>query len=560
MNLPESIRIAKEAAAYPLLQDKLNPYANESLPAGFEPESYSAAPYQGAWEEAQIIHLIRRTCFGFTLPQFATSKQMNLDALVNQLLDTQLAEPSPPLNYYVRNAAEDPNIPEGQTWVNDTTTPATVAFQRMQSMKSWAVGLQLNEGISIREKMTLFWTHHFATEMDAVQDARFAYKLNSYLRRNFLGNFKQMVKDVTKDPAMLVYLNGVKNTKAAPDENYARELFELFTLGKGNYTEDDVLQAAKILTGWRFNPANLETFFMPILHDISNKTFSSFFNNRTIQGKSGDAGAVETDELVDLIFENQQVVANFLSRKLYRFFCYYVITPEAEQSLISQMASTLIASNWEIKPVMQLLLRSEHFYATHSKACHIKNPFDFIVGFTKLFGVQVSGGEKQLYSAWNVYNNFTASQGMNYGDPPSVSGWPAYYQSPQFHQLWINSDTLTKRKQVVEALLLPTGLNIAGVNIKLRLLTFVEAIPQSEDPNILVERACFYTCAYPISEGKKAELKSILLGGQIGDFYWSSAWNLYLSDKSNQSNELIVYIRLFSFFQFLLSLPEYQLS
>ena len=547
---------------YPL-DNKDNPYRNSALPKGFDVSNYSVAPFVGQWSAQQAMHLLRRATFGYTLSSIQGFASKTMEQAVDDLLNIQNFNPSPPVNNYNGPGQIDPNIAEGQTWVYDTINPPEVNFPRISSFKSWSIGLMFNQDNDIREKMTLFWHNHFATEADVVTDGRATYKLNQYLRENCLGNFKQMVKDVSKDPSMLYYLNGYRNTKTAPDENYARELFELFTLGKDSdsqYTESDVIESAKVLTGWRINPATLESFFQANLHETSNKIFSSFFNNTVITGKVGPNGALEKDELVDMIFTKEQVVAKFLCRKIYRFFCYYVIDSQTETDVIAPLAQTLIDNNWEIKPVMAKLFKSQHFFDTNSKACQIKNPFDYFIGFGRLFDVIIPPTLKQEYHAWLIVNFVCSAQGMDYCDPPSVAGWPAYYQTPQYHQLWINSDTLTKRKQLMEAILLPDGLVLQGTSLKVDLISFVEQLTTPGNPNLLIDQAVEICCAFPVSDAKKAEMKGILLGGQTQDFYWTGAWDTLKADTSNAQNRLVVYVRLFSMFQYLLSLPEYQLA
>lgn len=546
---------------YPL-EKSVNKYQNERMPSGLTFDSYSINTYAGQWGAKQASHLLRRILFGFTKAELIQFSGLSLTDAVDSLLNNNQQAPAPPLNNYSNPNIQDPNIPLGQTWVNDVSNGGQASFSRLLSFKSWAVGQITNQTPTIREKMTLFWHNHFATESLIVGDARGVYKLDNYLRLNCLGNFKDMVIEVSKDPAMLVYLNGYRNTKVAPDENYARELFELFTLGKDEgmqYTENDVIAAARVLTGWRINPIEVSSFFQASAHDTDNKQFSSFFGNKQIIGKTGAAGANELTELIELVFERDLLIAKYLSRKIYRFFAHYAITTEIENNIISPMANAIIQNNWEVKPALALLFKSEHFYDNGHIGSQIKNPLDFIVGFGKLLDAQIPTELVAQYAGWNLINNFCASQGLNYGDPPSVSGWPAYYQTPKYHQFWINADTLSKRKQVVEAILLPDGLRIQGTSIKIDPIAFVKKLENPENPNLLIEECATLFYAYPPSEIQKEEMKKILLNGQEQDYYWTNAWNLYTANPTNNDYTLQVYIRLFLFFQYILSLPEYQL-
>jgi uncharacterized protein (DUF1800 family) len=546
----------------PDLTQSINPYSNKKLPDGLEILSYSILPYNGNWDTKHVAHLLRRTTFGFSPSDFRNFKNKSLNDAVSAIIDFVDYTPSPPLNNYSSPSVIDPNIPLGQTWVNDSFTPPNLTAPRFLSFKSWATGQLINQECNIREKMTQFWHNHFAVEAEVVQDGRFLYKYNQFLRGQCLGNFKNMVKTISKDPSMLYYLNGYKNTKNAPDENYARELMELFTLGKGadsNYTEDDVKQAARVLTGWRINISTVESNFQPTLHDTQNKTFSGFFNNQTIVGRIGADGALEKDELIDMIFMHADVISKHLCRKLYRYFCYYNITEQTETNVIEPLAQFLVQSNWEIKPVIQKLLLSEHFYDINSKGCYIKNPFDFVVGFTKAFQTKFTTDLAKNYSSLLLVNSFTTSQGLNYFDPPSVAGWPAYHQSPQYHQIWINSDTLTKRKQLIEILLSSNGIATPTIDIKTDIVEFVSILENPSNPVELINESLEILYAIDISSTKKTELKSILLSGQSQDFYWTDLWQTYQQNKTTE-NKQMVYIRLYSLFQHLLSLPEYQLA
>jgi uncharacterized protein (DUF1800 family) len=289
--------------------------------------------YAGTWGRDEVIHLLNRVHFGAKLEDVEYFSKKTLSQTIDEILDVDYTPPSPPINDY-NGRIVDPLIPAGSTWVDDYN--AALNGQRRNSFKRWWVGQMINQDRTIREKMVLFWHNHFATEMQVYSWANFAYKHNAMLRKDCLKDFRTLVKDVTLDPAMLIYLNGERNTNTAPDENYSRELQELFTLGKGpesKYTEADVIEAAKILTGWRINKRNGEVFFVPNRHDTSDKTFSAFYDHTVVYGKTGTAGEEELDDLLTMIFR-QNEVANFMVRKLYRWFVYYDIDEATEENVI----------------------------------------------------------------------------------------------------------------------------------------------------------------------------------------------------------------------------------
>lgn len=519
------------------------------------------SPYTGSFGEKELVHLLRRTLFGVTPAEISAFRGMSLEQVVDALLNVPSTQPNPPVNGYNSSRITDPDIPLGQTWVNGPSNP-TFNGARMLSLKSWWTGQMLHQESHIREKMTLFWHNHFATEMEIVNDPILAYRHVAMLRKDALGNFKTMVKDVTVDSAMLRYLNGELNTKAAPDENYARELQELFTLGKGpdsGYTESDVREAARVLTGWRINRTTGVSYFDPNRHDTGTKQFSAFYKNKTINGQSGANGANETDELIDMIFGHEEV-ARFICRRLYMFFVYYEIDEAAENNFIRPLATEFISSNYEIKPLMKAFLMSEHFFDPANRGCIIKNPVDNLIGLFRHFGVVIPDSSDVVaqYQAWNLLWSIASQQQMNIGDPPSVSGWPAYHQLPQYHQLWINSDTLPKRNQISDFLIL-AGLRIGMTTVKLQCPEYVDRLTNPEDPNKLIDQLLMYLHTVEVSQDQKDYMKSILLSGQQGDFYWTDAWNLWKNNPSNTMYYNQVDSRLKLLIKYLMNLSEFQL-
>ena len=258
------------------------------------------APYVGSWTINEVTHLLKRTMFGAKKADIDYFLTLTPDAAADQLLNT-IVPASPPVRDYGLIQDEfgvlhdDLGVVQGQTWVNDPNTASipeirgTINGLRVQSLRKWWAGLIINQGRSIQEKMVLFWHHHFSVKEGEVENAQLLYRHHNLLRSNALGNFKNLVKEVTIDPAMLIHLNGYVNSKQAPDENYAREMQELFTVGRGNdslYTENDVIAAARVLTGWRINSNPLNSYFDPAAHDTGSKTFSAFYNNTTIPGSS----------------------------------------------------------------------------------------------------------------------------------------------------------------------------------------------------------------------------------------------------------------------------------
>ncbi len=543
------------------VKDPVLDLQNQKLPEGLDLGIASIAPYSGSWGPAEAKHLLRRALFGFTKSDVDFFAAMTMSDAVDYIMNVPGTQPAPPLNGYNTVQLQDPNILAGQTWVNG---PEDNNFtnQRRSSLYSWWMQQILGPDRHIREKMTMFWHNHFATEVENVQSPLIAYNHHNLLRTNCLGNFKTFVEDITVDSAMLIYLNGYLNTKTAPDENYARELMELFTLGKGpdsQYTEDDVKNAAKVLTGWRINNSTFASFFNAVNHETSNKTFSSFFNNTTITGQTGTNGAIETDDLINMIFSKSDVVARFIVRKLYRYFVYYVIDSNIENNIIIPLANDF-KLNWDIKPIVTALLKSQHFFDANNLGCNIKNPIEVISTFSKNFNLTypTSPIENQ-YQAYYAMFSLGSFSGMTIGNPPNVSGWPAYYQNPQFTESWLNSDTLPKRIQIT--VLLIYGYQYRSIKLQADIIAFAKQFSNPEDPNKLIQDTIDLLYAIDLSSTSKASLKqSTLLYGQSTDSYWTNAWNDYLANPTDATKKGIVINALTFMLKFLLDLAENQLS
>jgi uncharacterized protein (DUF1800 family) len=516
--------------------------------------------YAGTWGRDEVIHLLNRVHFGAKLEDVEYFSKKTLSQTIDEILDVDYTPPSPPINDY-NGRIVDPLIPAGSTWVDDYN--AALNGQRRNSFKRWWVGQMINQDRTIREKMVLFWHNHFATEMQVYSWANFAYKHNAMLRKDCLKDFRTLVKDVTLDPAMLIYLNGERNTNTAPDENYSRELQELFTLGKGpesKYTEADVIEAAKILTGWRINKRNGEVFFVPNRHDTSDKTFSAFYDHTVVYGKTGTAGEEELDDLLTMIFR-QNEVANFMVRKLYRWFVYYDIDEATEENVIKPLADIFRNNSYEIKPVLEALFKSEHFFDLANRGALIKSPVDFVVGINRLYNLEYpqASDYNALYGAWGVNVSLLSILQQDIGDPPSVAGWAAYYQIPQYHQLWINSDTLPKRNQITDIMVV-SGYRAGSDRLQINPLTFAEKFSRVANPSDFIDDLVQHMFTLDVSAEQKEYMRSILLSGQVQDYHWTDAWNAYINDKNDTMKQNVVGVRLIMLFKYLMNLSEFQLS
>ena len=531
--------------------------------------------YTGTWDEEAVVHLLKRTLFGSTVEDVNYFKSKSMSDAVDEILDIDYSAPSPPINNY-NDSMNDPNVSPGQTWVNDYN--GSLNNFRTRSFKSWWMGQMINQDRTIREKLVLFWTNLFSTETNVFNWSNFAYKQNAMIRANCGKNFRDLIYGISVDAAMLIYLNGYRNTKTAPDENYARELQELFTLGKGpgsQYTENDVIEAARVLTGWRINFSTGEVYFNPAVHDTDNKSFSTFYSDKVIFGKSGTDGANELDELIDMILLEDEV-GKYIARRLYRWFVYYEIDEETETNIITPLGAMLQSNNYEIKPVLEALFKSEHFFDVSHRGAIIKSPIDFLVGYMRLFDVSnnnfthpnnstlnnkfpTSSNYVEQYYLWFLLQNFASLHQQNIMDPPSVAGWPAYYQIPNFHELWVNSDTLPNRNEATDALTL-IGYRSGNFKLQADTVRFAAKFATVADPNDFIDDLLMHFHTLEVSQDQKDYMKSVLLYGQTQDYYWTNAWNDYANNPNDINKRNLVETRLKLLLKYLMNLSEFQLS
>lgn len=335
----------------------------------------SLSPLSGVLGRRRAAHLLRRTSYRFTKTKVdeltGLTAAQALPTLL-QLYPVQVEQP-----HYDDPATAGTN--ENITWCLPYGTTSTVEDFRLRRN---VVGWWLNEAVQdagIGHKMSLFFHQYLVTDILSYGTAHF-FDYLGLLRWGALGNFKKLVTKMVVDNCMLRYLNNTQNSKNSPNENFAREFFELFTIGKGpqigpgdytNFTEDDIVQAARVFTGFRVQ--GLRNFFdmetglphgLPKLnpHDTGDKTFSTKFQGTTITGATSDVDMLrELDDLVNMVFTQPETAKN-LCRRLYRFFVSRKISAEIETDIIGPLATTLTANNFEVKPVLEQLLQSQHFF------------------------------------------------------------------------------------------------------------------------------------------------------------------------------------------------------
>jgi len=285
-------------------------------------------------------------------------------------------------------------------------------------LQAWWYERMVNSPRPLEEKMTLFWHGHFAASAQKVRTSRFIYDLNQLFREQGMGNFKALTLAVGQSPAMLRYLDNDRNVKGKPNENWARELLELFTLGVGNYTEDDIKESARAFTGWTMRDGAFA--YNSRAHDHGQKTFM------------GQTGNLDGWDIIDTIFQ-QPAAARLISRKLFEFFAYADPDPEIVESL----ASNLRFNNYDIRPLLNQLFRSKVFYSKKAIGTQIKSPVQFVV--------QLARDLNLTEPPYAAMAEASANLGQNLFFPPNVAGWAG-------GRTWINANTLLERYNMPRAL------------------------------------------------------------------------------------------------------------
>jgi uncharacterized protein (DUF1800 family) len=321
-----------------------------------------------------------------------------------------------------------------------------------------------------------------------------------------------------------------------------------------------------VLTGWSISPNDMtQPFFRMVDHDTSDKKFSSFFGNAVIKGRSnGSAGLEELTDLILLMLSKKKEVSEFIVKKLYRFFCYYTIDANTEANVIAPLAQIFRDTNWEIRPVLSALFKSEHFYDAVNRGCQIKSPADMVIGFTRDFNMNLTDAAVSYRDTNAICNYFftqLSEMHQEPGAPPNVAGWPAYYMQPLYHRLWVNSETITKRQKFCDEMMGLAYMTVNNKTIRVDTVAFAQSLSNPGDPNKLIEDSLntLFTTKFS-AETMMSMKQQFILTSQQSDYYWTNAWNKMLANPGDEIAYQIVASRLHHFFTYLINLPEYQLA
>ena len=365
--------------------------------------------------------LLTRTGFEANASEVAPYIGMTREQAVDALLASARteAETSPPA--WVMEAI--PSVDVRRAWTQDERRDdQREQSRRYDELRGWWVREMVTTRSPLTERMTLFWHDHFPSGEDKVHYPQLMFRQNALLRRDALGNFGDLLHAVSKDPAMLQYLDGAGSRKGRPNENFAREVMELFTLGEGHYSQRDVTEAARAYTGWTLDPNTLAYQFNPKIHDDGDKTVL------------GQMGAFDGDQVLYILLA-QPETATFITTELWREF----ISETPDPAQIAPIAERFRASHYDIKTALRGLFLSEAFWDERNRGVLVKSPAEFVVGAVREFDIGYA--DQDATSLAGQLRNF----GENLFYPPNVKGWPG-------GENWINSSTLLARKQFIEQL------------------------------------------------------------------------------------------------------------
>ncbi|MCU0438583.1 MAG: DUF1800 domain-containing protein [Raineya sp.] len=354
-------------------------------------------------EQQKIQHLYFRACFGIDFNELEQQKDKNLKKVLKEVFEK---------NSKIKNIeiVEKPKVENRNNLTEqEKRLLRKGSRQKIKNLNIAWLKQMAEPEYALREKMTLFWHNHFACK---TQIAYLAQKQNNLLRKHALGKFGDLLHEIAKDSAMLQFLNNQQNRKEKPNENFARELMELFTLGRGNYSEKDIKEAARAFTGWGFDFSG-EYVFRERQHDFESKMFL---------GKTGNFNG---NDIIDIILENPQT-ANFIVKKLY----INLVNDKFDEAIVQELATFFRKTDYDIKALLEKIFSSDWFYEQKNIGTHIKSPIELLVHYQKFFGLDFEDDRSWLFI------QKVLGQILLY--PPNVAGW-------QEGKNWIDSSSLLFR-------------------------------------------------------------------------------------------------------------------
>ncbi len=470
------------------------------------------APTPEQWTASKVKHLYRRIGYGASYDQIMEGLSLSPTELVDNLLNTALSTP----------------IPDTPFWSDYTSDEYEdnfeLYYEHQQSVKyDWVARSFTNP---FQAKMALFWHDHFATEKGVYGCNSSMWYYFKLLNEEAFGNFRSFVEKMGINKAMLVYLDGNDNIASQPNENYARELMELFTMGEGNgYTQTDIEEVARALTGYRMQQYNCtDVYYDESYHDADLKTIF------------GQTGNFNYDDVHELIFTlRADETAQYICTKLYQHFVYH----EPNKEIVNELAETFKTNNWEIAPVIEQLLKSEHFYDDSLIGSRIKHPIELIVNLLTPIGVDVYSDFQEGFLDYSTYSS--EDMGMELFDPPNVAGWPG-------HRIWLSENALTYRWTFCSTIIRYYLNGIGGE--KLRQLALLLS-GGSNDPVQIASDMADHFLAINLDPELKEVATLFLKAGIPENYFDDGSWNLNWEEATDQLINLLAYF---------IQIPEMQLA
>ena len=379
------------------------------------------------WDYTKAAHLLNRAGFGGPPAEIQKLAGLGLEGAVTHLLDYEkIPDPTPNPDWARPNPEEVKKYREAvRTGTPEEKKQAQreqqqIIQRRILELRGWWLQRMASGPRPFQEKMVLFWHGHFATSVEKVRNPYFMWRQNELFRRVATGNWQQLLAEAGKDPAMLIWLDQAQSRKAHPNENFAREVMELFALGEGHYTEHDIAEAARALTGWSLEPEEQKFIYRPFIHDDGEKTFL------------GRTGNFDGNDVIAAIVAQPQA-AKFITAKLWNYFAGQEPSPELSEAL----AANFRANGNNFKPFLQTVFRSEEFYAPEIIRNQVKSPVQWLIGSVRILEAELP----PTLVSWGMLRQL----GQDLFAPPNVKGWDGGIT-------WITTNTLLTRYNDAQSL------------------------------------------------------------------------------------------------------------
>ncbi|TPN81353.1 DUF1800 domain-containing protein [Aquimarina algicola] len=467
------------------------------------------------WNKRKVLHVYRRLGFGATQEMIKDGLRIGPSRLIDRLIKEAVDKVPTP-------------APKWGFWTKDRFDSSSKSlFEYRNEWKEQMIKDCLQDGL--RGRLTLFWSNHFVTEDRVYNYPSYTFQYYNILQLHAIGNFKEFTHDIGLNPAMLVYLNGSQNNgnhpRRPPNENYARELYELFTLGDNNgYTENDIKETARALTGW----TDIKKLGGPILFDQD--TFDN--NPKTIFGQTGNWGY---DDVIDILFkEKSSRIAKFICDKLYRYF----VNPNGNGGVVRELSELLIEKRFNLAPVLRKLFKSKHFLSGGVSGIIIKSPTDLIIPFIK----EVEFQYVPTFKIEQATRNNLKDLGQALLSPPDVSGWPG-------DKDWINSSTLPARQDFLHGYI-----DRAWRRDKEQFRTLAKNLVEEEtkNPALITKYIVNHFLSRPLLNASEYNVAIDVFKDEVPENYFEDdLWDLEASFVPKQVYQLVKHI---------VSIPEFQLK